>query len=85
MWETLKERVLSVCGQRTQKYLNSTHNLTKSLKQRVKDSIQSNLLAVEGRKESGSLLWLWHIAEMQGILGSGAVVETALFPYARQA
>lgn len=49
VWETLRERVLSDRGQRIQKYLNSTHNLTKSLKEIVRDNIESKLAVMEGR------------------------------------
>lgn len=48
--ETLRERALSDRGQRIQKYLNSTDNLTKSLKEIVRDNIKSKLAVVEGRE-----------------------------------
>lgn len=42
-------------GQRIQKYLNSTHNLIKHLREIVRDNIKSKLIAVGGR-EGESLL-----------------------------
>lgn len=36
-------------GQRTQKYLNSTHNLTKPFRETVRDNIQSKLIVVTER------------------------------------
>lgn len=42
VWETLREGVLGDRSQSIQEYLNSTHNLTKSLKETVRDNIQSH-------------------------------------------
>lgn len=71
--------MLSDHGQRIQKYLNSTHNLTKSLKEIVRDNIESTLTIVEGRETEWEFVWLWHITKIQSILGSWAVSDKLSF------
>lgn len=80
-WEMLRERVLSDHGQRIQKYLNSTHNLIKSLKERVKDNIGSKLTVVEGReKECEFAVSLAQNQNAEHPWKLGCVRQTVLFP-----
>lgn len=65
---------------RIQKYLNSTYNLTKSLREMVREMSSQNEQLLKGEKEGGSLLWLWHMTSMQSLLESWAASCTLSFP-----